>query len=267
MLACQITDLHIRMPGELTRRVVDCAALLKQCVDTILRLPQRPDVVIVTGDVVDGGRSDEYAHARRLLAPLPMPVYLVAGNRDDRAVMRSAFPDHDYLRQSSPFIQYVIDDWPVRIVALDTVMPGESSGRLCVERLDWLQQMLTAKPDAPTLLVMHHPPFSTMIGSTSRFGFKGGEALERIVARNPQIERVLCGHIHRSTTFRFAGTIASICPSTAHQTTLNLSHQMPTFVLEPPGFQLHAWKQGIGVVTHTATIGQYPGPYPFRPTV
>lgn len=265
MLVCQITDLHIRLPGQLTRGVVDCAALLRQCVDAILRLPQCPDVVVVTGDLVDGGRSDEYAHMRQLLAPLTMPVYLVVGNRDDRAAIQDAFQDHHYLRQSPPFIQYVIEDWPLRIVALDTVVPSESGGRLCAERLDWLDKTLAAKPDRPTLLIMHHPPFPTFIGSIHPRGFEGSEKLAEIVGRNAQVERVLCGHIHRSVTFHFAGTIASICPSTAHQTTLDLSDATPTFTLEPPGFQLHAWKQGVGVVSHTVCVGEYSGPYPFRP--
>lgn len=264
MLVCQITDLHVKLPGELSRRVVDCAAMLKQCVDAIVRLPQQPDVVVATGDLVDGGGIEEYAHVRRLLAPLSIPVYLIPGNRDDRAAMRSVFSDHDYLQQWPPFIQYAIDDWPLRIVALDTVVPTESGGRLCAERLDWLDQTLASKPSQPTVLIMHHPPFPTFIGSNGRFGFDGSEVLAQIVARNPQIERVLCGHIHRSVTFRFGGTIASICPSTAHQTTLDLSDAVPTFMLEPSGFQLHAWKQDVGVVSHTACIGDYAGPYPFR---
>jgi len=145
---------------------VDCAALLEQCVEAILRLPQRPDVVVATGDLVDSGGMEEYAHVRRLLAPLSMPIYLIPGNRDDRAAMRSAFSDHAYLHQWQPFIQYAVDDWPLRIVALDTVVPTESGGRLCVERLDWLDRTLASKPDRPTLLIMHHPPFPTFIGST-----------------------------------------------------------------------------------------------------
>ena len=264
MLVCQITDTHVRLPGELSRGVVDCAAMLQRCVEAILRLPQRPDAVVVTGDLVDGGTLGEYEHVRRLLEPLPMPVYLLPGNRDDRTAMRKVFAEHAYLQQGA-FIQYAIEDWPLRIVALDTVVPTESPGRLCNERLDWLEKTLTSSLDKPTLLMMHHPPFPTFIGSMQPFGFEGSERLAEIVARNPQVERVLCGHIHRSVAFRFARTIASICPSTAHQTTLNLSDATPTFTMEPPGFQLHAWKQGVGVVSHTASIGEYSGPYPFRP--
>ena len=60
----QISDLHIKPPGKLSYRVVDCAAMLARCVDEILRLPQRPDVLVVTGDLVDFGRVEEYRHLR-----------------------------------------------------------------------------------------------------------------------------------------------------------------------------------------------------------
>jgi 3',5'-cyclic-AMP phosphodiesterase len=263
-LVCQITDLHIKTPGKLSYRVVDCAAMLERCVAEILRLPQRPDVVVATGDLVDFGRSEEYAYLRRLLAPLPMPVYFIPGNHDERATLRAAFPDHAYLRQWESYVQYAIDEWPVRIVALDTVIPGEGGGRLEAARLEWLERTLRAQPDKPTLIIMHHPPFPTLIGHMDKLGLEGRDDLERLVARHRQVERVLCGHVHRPIQFRFGGTIASICPSTAHQVALDLSPEAASrFKLEPPGFQLHAWQEGIGVVSHTAFVGDFAGPYPF----
>jgi Icc protein len=263
-LVCQITDLHIKTPGKLSYRVVDCAAMLERCVEEILRLPQRPDVVVATGDLVDFGRSEEYAHLRGLLAPLPMPIYFIPGNHDERATLRAAFPDHGYLRQWEPYVQYAIDDWPVRIVALDTVIPGAGGGRLDAARLEWLERTLAAQPAKPTLVIMHHPPFATLIGHMDKLGLEGREDLEHVIARHPQVERVLCGHVHRPIQFRFGGTIASICPSPAHQVALDLSPEAASrFKLEPPGFQLHAWQKGVGVVSHTAFIGDFAGPYPF----
>jgi 3',5'-cyclic AMP phosphodiesterase CpdA len=84
-LACQISDLHIRTPGKLSYQRVDCAAMLARGVEEILRLPQPPDIVLVTGDLVDFGKPEEYAHLRKLLAPLPMPCYLIPGNHDERS--------------------------------------------------------------------------------------------------------------------------------------------------------------------------------------
>jgi 3',5'-cyclic AMP phosphodiesterase CpdA len=261
----QISDLHIKAPGKLSYRVVDCAAMLARCVEQVLRLPQRPNAIVFTGDLADFGRPEEYAHLRQLLAPLPMPYYLLPGNHDDRQALRAAFADHAYLRQWQPYIQYAIDDWPLRIVAIDTVIPGEGGGRLDDERLAWLDSTLAAAPKKPTVVVMHHPPFTTFIGHMDRVGLQGSEALARVITRHPQVERVLCGHLHRPIQYRFAGTIASTSPSPAHQVALDLSPNAPSdFKMEPPAFQLHAWREGIGLVSHTAYIGHFAGPYPFH---
>ena len=261
----QISDLHIKAPGKLSYRVVDCAAMLARCVEQVLRLPQRPHAIVFTGDLADFGRAEEYAHLRQLLEPLPMPCYLLPGNHDARATLRQVFADHAYLRQWEPYIQYAIDEWPLRIIAIDTVIPGEGGGRLDDERLAWLDRTLAAAPKKPTVVVMHHPPFTTLIGHMDRVGLEGSEALARVIARHPQVERVLCGHLHRPIQYRFAGTIASTSPSPAHQVALDLSPDAPSdFKMEPPAFQLHAWRQGIGVVSHTAYIGHFAGPYPFH---
>jgi len=265
MLVCQISDLHIKAPGLMSYAVVDCAAMLERCVAEILRLPQRPDVIFATGDLTDTGRPEEYAHLRKLLAPLPMPVYLMPGNHDERERLRAAFADHAYLRQFEPFIQYAVDDWPLRMVALDSVIPGEAGGRLCEERLGWLERTLAAAPDKPTLVLMHHPPFATFIGHMDGMGLEDSAPLARVIARNSQVERVLCGHLHRPIQVRFAGTLASTCPSPAHQVALDLAPDAQAlFRMEPPAFQLHAWRRGACVVTHTAYVGDYAGPYPFN---
>ena len=130
MLLCQISDLHIKPDRKLAYRKVDTATMLERCVARILALPQVPDVVIATGDLVDFGTEAEYRLLRGLLAPLTMPLYLLPGNHDAREGLRAVFDDHAYLRQWTPFVQYAIDDHPLRIVALDTVVPGERRGAL-----------------------------------------------------------------------------------------------------------------------------------------
>jgi 3',5'-cyclic-AMP phosphodiesterase len=260
----QISDLHIKVPGKLSYKVVDCAAMLERCVQEVLRLPQRPDAMVITGDLVDFGRPEEYAHLRKLLSPLPMPYYLLPGNHDERGALRTAFPDHAYLRQWEPYVQYAIDQWPVRIVAIDTVIPGEGGGRLDEARIGWLDRTLAGEPNKPTVVVMHHPPFPTLIGHMDKIGLVGADALAAVIARHPQVERVLCGHLHRPIQYRFAGTIASTSPSPAHQVALDLAPDAASrFKMEPPGFHLHAWRQGTGIVSHTAYIGDFAGPYPF----
>lgn len=261
----QVSDLHIRAQGEVSYGVVDCAAMLRECVRHMLALKQRPDAIVFTGDLTDGGLPREYATLRELLAPLAMPIYLMPGNRDDREALRAAFPGHAYLRQLPEFVQYAIETHPLRMVALDTVIPGESGGELCSRRIDWLDRTLAREPDRPTVVLMHHPPFQTLITYMDRFTLRDREALAGVISRHKQVHAILCGHVHRPIETCFAGTIASTSPSAAHQVALDLAVNAPLrFVMEPPAYRLHAYTPETGLVTHTAYVGEFAGPYSFR---
>ena len=174
MLIAQITDMHIKPPGELLYKRVDTAGFLERAVAHVTALDPRPDIVLATGDLVDGGKPEEYALLRRLLAPLAMPVYLIPGNHDARDAMREVFADHAYLPRTG-FLQYTIEDLPVRLIALDTLVPGKGHGELCAERLDWLEARL-GESDRPTILFMHHPPFDCGIDVLRRPRAEAGRA-------------------------------------------------------------------------------------------
>jgi 3',5'-cyclic AMP phosphodiesterase CpdA len=263
-LLAQVTDMHIKAGGKLSYRVVDTDASLARCVRHILALPQRPDAVLFTGDLTDFGRADEYANLARLIAPLTMPVYLMAGNHDEPAAMRTAFPSHAYLRQRPGKLDYAIDDFPVRIVALDSTIPHKSPGLLTREQLAWLDDTLSAQPEKPAIVALHHPPFWTGIGHMDTQLLTNPDDLAAVIRKHPQVERVIAGHLHRPIVARFAGTIASTSPSPSHQVALDLADDAASrFMMEPPAFQLHLWRRGAGLVSHTVAIGEFEGPYPF----
>src|SRR4051812_26831843 len=126
MLIAQITDLHVMPKGKLAYERVDTAAMLRNAVAHLNRLAPRPDVVLITGDLADRGEPLAYQHLREILAGLQLPYYVIPGNHDKHAAFREAFQDHSYIPPSGDFIQYVIDDYPVRIVAADSVVPGQT---------------------------------------------------------------------------------------------------------------------------------------------
>jgi 3',5'-cyclic AMP phosphodiesterase CpdA len=263
-LLAQITDMHIKAGGKRSYRVVDTESSLTRCVAHLMAMPQQPDAVLFTGDLTDFGRVDEYENLHRLLAPLPMPVLLMPGNHDDRGNLREGFPGHGYLRQRDGPVDYAIDEFPLRIVALDSTIPQQSGGELREAQLAWLDETLCAQPTKPTLVALHHPPFWTGIGHMDKMGLENPQALEQVIAHHPQVERVISGHLHRAIVARFGGTVATTCPSPSHQVALDLADDAASrFRMEPPAFQLHLWREGAGVVTHTAAIGDYAGPYPF----
>jgi len=265
MLIAQLSDLHLRLPGQKAYRVVETAAMLPPAVAALNRFKPQPTITLISGDLTDTAQSQEYAHLQGTLAQLQMPYFILPGNHDSREELIAAFPEHTYLRQMSGFVQYAIEDYPLRILALDTVVPMHTYGELCQTRLDWLAHKLAEQPRRPTLIVMHHPPFATGITHMDAVGLlKGGPELEALVSRYTNVERILCGHVHRSLFRRFAGTVASVCPSPAHQLALDLRPDGASgFILEPPGFHLHKW-QDRALVTHHAVIGDYPGPYAFQ---
>ncbi len=260
----QISDLHVAPEGTISYGVIDTAAALRRCVDNVLALERWPDLMLVTGDLAENGAREDYQQLRALLAPLPMPWYVIPGNHDDRTVMRDCFRDHAYLHAWPPFAQYAIEEWALRIVALDTVIPGEPGGRLCEERLAWLERTLACEPKKPTLLVMHHPPFRTFIDHMDGMGLEDPQKLATVLARHAQVQAILCGHLHRPIETRFAGIPASTCPSPSHQVALDLDPDSPArLTLEPPAYRLHLWTPDAGLLTHTVYVGAYPGPYPF----
>ena len=262
-LLAQVTDMHIKAGGKLSYRVVDTEASLARCVAHLMKLPQVPDAVLFTGDLTDFARPEEYDNLARLLEPLTMPVFLMPGNHDDPELLRAKFPKHAYLRQRTGKLDYVIDDFPVRIVALDSTVPKQPGGHLSEAQLQWLDETLAAAPK-PTIVALHHPPFWTGIGHMDRMALDNPQALEAVIARHAQVERVISGHLHRNIVKRFGGTVASTSPSPSHQVALDLADDAASrFTMEPPAFQLHLWREGTGLVSHTAAIGDFAGPYPF----
>jgi 3',5'-cyclic-AMP phosphodiesterase len=271
MLVAQISDTHILAPGALFKaRIaapsaershadIDTAACLARAVAALNALEPLPDITIVTGDLVEHGTAAEYQHFRQLLTPLRMSVFVIAGNHDSREPLREAFGADGYFPRDG-FLHYTVEDYPLRLVALDTTIPGEHGGMLCEERLRWLDATLRAAPGRPTLVMMHHPPFPTGITYMDGYGLQNTAALAEIVGRHPQIERIASGHLHRGIDRRFAGTVAGTAPSTAHQIQLDLRPGARLhFRLEPPGYQLHLWEAESGLVTHTAVLGDWRG--------
>ena len=266
-LLVQLSDTHIRLHGQLAYRRVDTSSFLAQAVAAVLALPQAPSAVIVTGDLTDFGRPAEYAQLRALLAPIGCPIYLLPGNHDDRAGLRRAFADHDYLAQSGDaFLQYAIDFGGLRLVAIDTTVTGAPHGEFDSARLEWLEATLAQVPTTPTIVAMHHPPFPTFIGHMDEIGLQRGvRELARVIERHPQVERIICGHLHRSIQARFAGTVAMTAPSTAHAVAFDLASDAAShFMMEPPGFLVHGWSPTGQVTSHLVLTGTFEGPHRFH---
>ena len=185
MLIAQITDLHIAEEGDYMRRFVDANAKLAAALAFLAARHRRPDVVLATGDLANDGRPAQYGLLRDLLAGCDVPMYLVPGNHDDREAFREAFRDREWLPREGP-IDYVVDDHPVRLVGLDTSEPDRHDGTLDAAQLAWLDRTLTAAPDRPTLIFLHHPPFRTGLWLFDAIRLTDAAQLREVIGRHPR---------------------------------------------------------------------------------
>lgn len=267
MLIAQLSDLHVRPHGVRAYNVVETNAMVERAFNEVMALDPKPDIVLLSGDLVDRGLEVEYEILADLIRRhLPVPVYLIPGNHDKRETMRAGLSHLPGVTSDPDFIHYVVDDHPVRLVMLDSIVPNAGHGELCAARLAFLERVLGAAPEKPTLVVMHHPPVLTGIVHMDEVGLRAPEAFEAVIRRHPQVERILCGHAHRPIIARFGGTLVQVAPSVAHQVTLDLRpapEAEATFNLEPPAYLLHHWRPEGRLLSHQVYVGTFEGPYPF----
>lgn len=244
-LFAQISDTHLRQPGELIEGKVDTFACLAACIDRINALPQLPDLVIASGDLADSGSAAEYLRLKSQLDRLKMPCTVMPGNHDRRAGMREVFGGTPALpAQSAGHLQYAIDLPDLRILCLDTLDEGNEGGWLCRDRLDWLHAQLAGNP-GPTMIFLHHPPFDCGIPGMDAIKLGNPQALADGLSAHGHIIGIACGHVHRSMFTTWAGIPACICPSPSHQIHLDTRPASSlAWTLEPGGFLLHRFNGG-----------------------
>lgn len=258
MLIAQISDCHIVDPGELFAERTDSAEGLRMAIETIRGLPIVPDLVLLTGDLVNDGTSSQYDHLLELLGGLEIPLLPIPGNHDDRQQLRTRFSEVLPPGGADDPIDLVHESGPVRIVALDTTIPGRHDGDLSDRQLRWLDVELGREPDRPTIVAQHHPPVSSgVVAMDQACGFGAGDREAVVIGRHGHVEAVVSGHLHRSLQRRYAGTISITCPSTAGGLALGLDGGPVGYTTEPTGVVLHHWREGAGVVSHLVPVGRF----------
>lgn len=189
---------------------------------------------------------------------------VLPGNHDDRGNLRAAFPDHTWLPNEDA-LSFALDVGELRLVALDTSVPGLHHGELDAKTLTWLDTELTEHRDRTVVIVMHHPPFMTGIPYLDIYGLRNADAFATVLARHNNVDRILAGHVHRSMQTRLGHVPVLTCPSTTTQIALRVeADAQPASFLEPPAYMLHRWTGGgQPAVSHLCYVERFEGPLPF----
>ena len=240
----QISDTHVRAD--------DGGAAADQVRRALAQAREyRADAILLTGDLANHAGAEEYAALAAALADAHAPLFLMPGNHDEREALRAAFPGHGYLPRAAP-MSFIIEDFPVRIVALDLTAPGQTYGLCTPESAAWLDAKLAAAPAKPTILALHHPPFATHDLLFDTIGLRQADLLAAVVVRHRQVIRIVCGHHHRVVVGQVAHAPVVVGPSTswAYGLALHGDHRLAPKTNEQPGWMLHAWTQSGGLASH-----------------
>ena len=232
---------------------------LSRALGRALALEPQPDCVVITGDLINSGRPEEYPALLEVIGRYPLPVYLVAGNHDNPEALVDACRGTNMLGGSNQ-AHYSVDHPAFTIIVLNSHVPDSPGGRVGESQLEWLDEILAHRPDIPAFVCVHHPPMPIGIPFLDALRLADGDALAKVLVRHTNVARVLSGHVHRSITSGFAGSTLAIAPSTYLQAGLALEEgAIPHYFPEPTSFLLHlqvddAW------ITHTVAVSHAAAP-------
>jgi Icc protein len=216
-----LSDTHLRAAGSRLFGVVDGARHLERALDAIEASGIRPDAVVFTGDLADRGETAAYETLRDLVEPfaaaLDARLLWVAGNHDDRTRLRTVLLDDESAESAEPAapVDRVDELDGLRIVTLDTTVPGHHHGELTTSQLTWLQDVLATPAPLGTVLAMHHPPVPSVLPLASSVELRD-QARLKAVLRGTDVRAIIAGHLHYSTFATFAGIPVSVASATCY---------------------------------------------------
>lgn len=211
-----LSDTHFVAGAQPLMGVVDSDARLAETLRGLVASGLRPSAIVVTGDIADTGAADAYARVRSTLEPvaaeLGAELVWVMGNHDRRPAFRA------HLLDEPPYddtLEAVHDLAGLRLVVVDTAVPGRDHGELSDRQLGWLAQVLATPSRRGTLLAMHHPPIPVVIAPSDEIELHGQDRLAAVLAGS-DVRAIIAGHLHHATTSNFAGIPVSVVAASCY---------------------------------------------------
>lgn len=210
-----LSDTHFLGGGRPLYGAVDTDSHLARALHQLERSGVRPEAIVITGDLADVAEPDAYERLRNLVDPvaerLGAEVVWVMGNHDERPPFAAAF----FGGETTDPLDRVYRFGGLRLIALDTSVPGYHHGELTAAQLDWLREELAAPSPDGTILTLHHPPLPSPVEIMAILELQDQHLLADVI-RGTDVRAILAGHLHYSTTGLFAGVPVSVASATCY---------------------------------------------------
>lgn len=234
-----LSDTHFVGTDEKLHGVIDSDANLRRLFEDFARSQARPDAIVFTGDLADAGQEDAYRRLRAIVEPaaaaIGAEVIWVMGNHDTRTPFRQLLLDSDAGEES---VDMVYDIRGLRIVALDSTVPGAHHGEITEEQYAWLAEVLAEPAPHGTLIALHHPPVPSLIRGMEFVELADQQRFADAIA-GTDVRGVLGGHLHFTTFSEIGGVPVSVASATCYTQDLNV---------EPGGMRGQDGAQGFNLV-------------------
>lgn len=212
-----ISDTHLLAPGGRLYDSVDSERHLAEVMAAVEASGGRPEAIVFTGDLADHGEPAAYERIRAIVDPvaerLGAKLIWVMGNHDDRAAFREGLLDEAVGTARS--VDRVHDVGGLRVIVLDTTVPGHHHGEVSGEQLDWLAEELSEPAPHGTILAMHHPPVPSVLDLAVSVELRDQRPLAEVL-EGTDVRSILAGHLHYSSTATFAGIPVSVASATCY---------------------------------------------------
>jgi 3',5'-cyclic-AMP phosphodiesterase len=217
-----ISDTHLISDGSLYG-AVDADGRLDELLEQLKHSGLHPDAIVFTGDLADAGEPEAYRKLRKVVEPfaaeLGAELVWVMGNHDNRAELRNWLLDE--APSMAPFDRVRMIDG-LRIITLDTSVPGHHYGEISKSQLDWLAGELEAPAPHGSILALHHPPIPSVLDLAVTVELRDQASLGRVL-EGSDVRSILAGHLHYSTNATFVGIPVSVASATCYTQDLTVA--------------------------------------------
>ncbi|MDO8338067.1 MAG: phosphodiesterase [Microcella sp.] len=253
-----LSDTHLLGEGRPLYGKVPVEDRLRVALERLEASPVDPDAIVFTGDLADIGEPDAYRRLRAAVEPVVQrmgaQLIWVMGNHDERAAYSSLLFDEE---PSDAPQDRVHDVSGLRIISLDTTVPGYHHGELDPAQLDWLRGVLAEPARLGSILALHHPPVPTPLEVMAVLELHRQSELADVV-RGSDIRAILGGHLHYSTHSTFAGIPVHVASATCY--TLDLGADAGRLISGVDGGQsfdlVHVYEDVV--VSSTVPLASHP---------
>ncbi|WP_423067824.1 metallophosphoesterase [Devosia sp. CN2-171] len=227
-----MSDLHLVPEGELSM-TLDTGTRLEAAVDAVVARYGDADFCVLAGDLADLGQPAAYERLQKIIARLPIPVFITLGNHDDRSTFFDVFGAH-YAAETGK-VDKVIDARGYRVILLDSSEPGRVDGVLEANQIEWLMARLAEAADRPVIVILHHNANALHINSDS-IRILEPDAFVEALKTHPDVRQVIAGHVHLTSTASYRGLPFTTLAGGHYSVSFNVDQpQVPFRRLKGPG--------------------------------